>query len=463
MLLMLYVLPAPRTQCMYSLAPPRRAGQCLLQNLSVSAAWTDASATQSPLSLRAAACIALQACRGAAAFHRAGFAHLDIKPNNLILRSPLGDLNDFTPDSELLLVDGGLASAGGGALQRRMRCSLIRGTPGFMAPEQLCESPQANYFPSPAIDAVALGRTLLCLYTTGMPTQELTNEAIIDSIRDGSLMATLYPHTSLLAPAAFINVALWLAHADACNRLSVDDAICVFHYMHDRAEAGQDVTPADLRAAFGLGPHPLLPLYPTTDGGAPGFPPAEPEAALTTNEASVSTAESGEHEDDGVPAFREAAAALVSGPSFAELHHDESVDFYDMAAALQRASGAGEPVTRATSRKHCYAAVPEIEFAEARTTGPLSGTASAVAGARAADEEVAHECGGSPRIAAFGERVTVHSCAAPEDAAGRVSGVSVKALVPAEVDAAVRPAALACFVLPVSSSIAHPCRVIVLG
>ena len=82
----------------------------------------------------------LQAARGLAALHRAGFVHRDVKPANLLLRA----------DGTLVLADFGLAVRRGHA--GRKDAGTLTGTPRYVAPEQL-----QGASASPAADVYSLG------------------------------------------------------------------------------------------------------------------------------------------------------------------------------------------------------------------------------------------------------------------------------------------------------------------
>jgi eukaryotic-like serine/threonine-protein kinase len=77
--------------------------------------------------------------------HRRGLVHLDVKPGNVVLR-----------DQRPVLIDFGFASRAGDP----PRPGRVRGTPAWMAPEQIAREPAA-----PSMDLFALGATLFELAT----------------------------------------------------------------------------------------------------------------------------------------------------------------------------------------------------------------------------------------------------------------------------------------------------------
>lgn len=354
----------------------------------------------------------MQACHGVAAYNRAKMKHGDVKPNNFVLRTPVPSLNDVTPGVGVVLLDGGLAAESSSTPER---CVDAEGTPAFMAPEQLCAAPGATFTRSPAIDSRALGCTLLCLYGTQLPTEGLSERAVIAATVDGSLMSELFPQFTLPGPAVIVNVALWLADDVPQERLSAEQAAKIFSYIYDGATCGLEFTVADVQAAYGLAPHRLLHLYPTT-GDSPGGssralsnsdsdPAALNHSAALGSLGEASLPAAG-HDRGAAEAALEAAPARARGPSFAGLVPVKTGDFADMAALLRCSSWGGECGRGAGRRSKgahmIYAAASGEGEADERVTGGSTGAASGLVR------------GGSPRITAFGERMTAHSFAAAD-------------------------------------------------
>jgi serine/threonine protein phosphatase PrpC len=95
--------------------------------------------------------IAIKLARGAAALHRAGIIHRDIKPDNIILES----------EGSLKLIDLGVVRVPG---LEDFPSADIPGTPAYMAPEMLTGEPG-----NVATDIYALGVTLFRAYTGQYP------------------------------------------------------------------------------------------------------------------------------------------------------------------------------------------------------------------------------------------------------------------------------------------------------
>eukprot|EP00892_Ulva_mutabilis_P010013 jgi/Ulvmu1/7384/UM036_0044.1 len=222
-----------------------------------------------PVSLRAASCIGLQACRGVLAYHDAGYVMRDVKPSNIVLRTRVSALNDITEGNEIVLVDGGLAAPFRSWHRPSLPCSEITGTVAFMACEQLRPGRLSYYCLNPLIDCVGLGRSLLLTYCNGLPFDGLEEDDIIAAVRDGTLMGTLFPRCSLPSPAPFTNVALWLCEDDPDCRLTIRHAMSIFEYMGHQAAAGEQVDIADIKTKFGVAAHRWLELYPIVETSGP--------------------------------------------------------------------------------------------------------------------------------------------------------------------------------------------------
>jgi serine/threonine protein kinase len=125
--------------------------------------------------VRLVACIA----RAADVLHRAGIVHLDIKPSNILLdTSESEDLATVTP----LLSDFGISycSAEVAAGSDRGFWEGPRGTPSYMAPEQVTGNSQSI---GRRTDVFALGATLYALLTGRPPFHAATREGTLDQVR----------------------------------------------------------------------------------------------------------------------------------------------------------------------------------------------------------------------------------------------------------------------------------------
>lgn len=131
-----------------------------------------------PMPPRSAAILMESVCRAVEAIHREGLLHLDIKPSNILLDGPPGaDWGELSP----VLSDFGIAlreeQAQGDATTTG---AGPRGTPAFMAPEQI--DGRLSEIGPPA-DVFALGATLYTLLTGRPPFQGASAFETIELLR----------------------------------------------------------------------------------------------------------------------------------------------------------------------------------------------------------------------------------------------------------------------------------------
>jgi predicted ATPase/Tfp pilus assembly protein PilF len=187
-------------------------------------------ATHLPLSPRAVVEVGLQICIALQYAHaELGLVHLDIKPSNLLLA-----------DGVVKVADLGISQAEGFALDGR-----IRGTPSYMAPEQV-----RGGHVDPRTDLYALGITLVELATGMLPTATETLD--LGSL---DLAKTLSAEDlDLVNTPALVGVPEWLA--PAVNRCVEVDPQDRWASMAELAQAlrGLQVAGDDLRTAIGWTP-----------------------------------------------------------------------------------------------------------------------------------------------------------------------------------------------------------------
>ena len=133
-------LPPGRQTCLYTVMP-LYPGELLATRL----------ARRPSLGLEEGRNIAIKLARGAAALHRAGIIHRDIKPDNVILEG----------DESLKLIDLGVVRVPG---LEDFPPEDIPGTLGYMAPEMLAGEPGNE-----ATDIYALGVTMFRAFTSEFP------------------------------------------------------------------------------------------------------------------------------------------------------------------------------------------------------------------------------------------------------------------------------------------------------
>jgi serine/threonine protein kinase/tetratricopeptide (TPR) repeat protein len=130
-----------------------------------------------PLPARIAAALAMTVARAVEQVHRAGILHLDIKPSNILLDGPTDAPWDrLTP----MITDFGIARASDDAGTNDSGPIGARGTPSYMAPEQIAGDPAAI---GPRTDVFALGATLYHLLTGRPPFQAASAIETFDLVR----------------------------------------------------------------------------------------------------------------------------------------------------------------------------------------------------------------------------------------------------------------------------------------
>jgi serine/threonine protein kinase/tetratricopeptide (TPR) repeat protein len=134
-----------------------------------------------PIAPRVAATILEAVARAVGTLHASGMLHLDIKPSNILLDGPVGGpLKDAVP----LLADFGLARGGddpnAGISVKTGDPLVARGTPAFMAPEQIEGGGDKI---GPYTDVFALGCTLYALVTGRSPFQGASVVETLDLVR----------------------------------------------------------------------------------------------------------------------------------------------------------------------------------------------------------------------------------------------------------------------------------------
>ncbi|MFO0955903.1 MAG: protein kinase [Isosphaeraceae bacterium] len=151
---------------------------CLFLVLELVDGGSLADRLRGPLPAREAARLMATVARAIDEVHRQGVLHLDIKPSNILLDGPPdGAPGRATP----MLADFGIARrgrAGGGDTASGQLG--IRGTPSFMAPEQIAGDGDAI---GPRSDVYALGATLYWLLTGRPPFQGASAIETLDLVR----------------------------------------------------------------------------------------------------------------------------------------------------------------------------------------------------------------------------------------------------------------------------------------
>jgi eukaryotic-like serine/threonine-protein kinase len=130
-----------------------------------------------PLPARVAVELMAAVTRAVDQIHKAGMLHLDIKPSNILLDGPPdGPWDQVTP----MIADFGIARAGDDPGATATGLTGVRGSPSFMAPEQIAGDRAVI---GPQSDVFALGATLYCLVTGRPPFQAASVIETLDLVR----------------------------------------------------------------------------------------------------------------------------------------------------------------------------------------------------------------------------------------------------------------------------------------
>jgi serine/threonine protein kinase len=150
---------------------------CLYLVLDLITGGSLAERASGPLPARVAAGLMATVARAVDQIHRAGMLHLDIKPSNILLDGlPERQWDEVTP----MIADFGIARAGDDPGATAVGPIAARGTPSFMAPEQIGGDRAAI---GPRSDVFALGATLYCLLTGRPPFQAASVIETLDLVR----------------------------------------------------------------------------------------------------------------------------------------------------------------------------------------------------------------------------------------------------------------------------------------
>ena len=150
---------------------------CLYLILDLITGGSLADRVTGPLPERVAVELMVAVAQAVDQVHKAGMLHLDIKPSNILLDGPAdGPWDQVTP----MLADFGIARAGDDPRATATGQIGVRGTPSFMAPEQVAGD-RAEI--GPRSDVYALGATLYSLLTGRPPFQAASVIETLDLVR----------------------------------------------------------------------------------------------------------------------------------------------------------------------------------------------------------------------------------------------------------------------------------------
>src|SRR4051812_6772882 len=192
-------LSAPGIVTVYDVAPDNGVDHIVME-LTEAQTLSEVITLNGPLDERAVTSIAQQLLSALGAAHRAGVAHRDVKPGNVMLM----------PDGRVKLTDFGIAQATDDT--RLTSTGLLVGSPGYLAPEQLDGADAA-----PASDLWALGATLYFAVDGRGPFNRDTTAATIAAVLQAEIPPTRArgPLGSVIAGLLQRNPAVRLTGAQA--------------------------------------------------------------------------------------------------------------------------------------------------------------------------------------------------------------------------------------------------------
>lgn len=180
-------------------------------------------AARGPLPQDGLTALAAELCEGLAAVHRAGLAHRDVKPSNVLL-----------PRTRPLLIDFGIARAADDS--RHTRTGGVIGSPGYMAPEQATAGVS-----DASGDVFALGAVLVYAATGRGPFHRPGEEASTPSL----LYRVVYEDPDLAGvPAALLPFLRACLAKDPRQRPAAREAAALLPGTADREP------PAGVRSAW---------------------------------------------------------------------------------------------------------------------------------------------------------------------------------------------------------------------
>ena len=152
---------------------------CLYLVLDLIPGGSLAERVSGPLPARVAVGLIATVARAVESLHQAGLVHLDLKPSNILLDGPPeGRWDQVTP----MVTDFGIARTGDDGGTTSTGPLRIRGTPSYMAPEQIAGDRAAV---GPQTDIYSLGATLYRLLTGRPPFQATSVLVTLDLVRTG--------------------------------------------------------------------------------------------------------------------------------------------------------------------------------------------------------------------------------------------------------------------------------------
>ncbi|MEM7586425.1 MAG: ABC transporter substrate-binding protein, partial [Acidobacteriota bacterium] len=219
------------------------------------ATLNDTVPTGKGLPLPRALSLMRQACSGVGAAHRCSLVHRDLKPDNIFVARSAGG------EEIVKVLDFGIARVMESEQQTRLtQTGLVMGTPGFIAPEQIEATGEADS----RADIYALGAILYFMLTGIRPYHGATPQSIFVQQLQDAPRVDLEPLSALPQAA---RVVLKAMHRDPAERFgTAEEIVAALSSVVDPTAATQHAG----RPAVGLSPDAVTPATGSMLGTGPG-------------------------------------------------------------------------------------------------------------------------------------------------------------------------------------------------
>lgn len=131
------------------------------------------------------------------------------------------------------------------------------GSAVHVAPEALEAGPKDEYAVTVRHDSFSVGIVMLLLLCHRLPWRGKTPEQVQAMVRDGSVISCIAECASG-APAAYVNIALWLCDNNPAERILCVRAHSMLQRLHAATAAGRTLSVEDLAREFNCARHKLL-------------------------------------------------------------------------------------------------------------------------------------------------------------------------------------------------------------
>lgn len=143
-----------------------------------------------------------------------------------------------------------------------------------IAPEALAAGQQGEYPVAPRQDSFSVGVLMLLAASPRLPWHDRAAADVREMMRTGTVAAA-FAGCITAAPAAYINIALWLCDRDPAARMLCVRAHGMLTRLHASALAGEELSIDDLAAQYNCHRHRLLPQFRVEGAALPAPQPRD--------------------------------------------------------------------------------------------------------------------------------------------------------------------------------------------